>query len=77
MSIMDYYDLVLGLIPGSFVAGIGALSIFGIDMTTAIPAAAALSVGIIGHALFVRAPDHGVDAPHDEPPRSPPLQPAD
>ena len=77
MSIMDYYDLVLGLIPGSFLAGVAALSVFGIGMTTAIPTAAALSLGIIGHALFVRAPKHGFDAAHDEPPRTPPLQSAD
>lgn len=53
---MNYYDLVLGSIPGSFLGVTGGLSVIGIDLTTAVPLAALLAMAVIGHALFVRAP---------------------
>lgn len=53
---MDYYDLVLGSIPGSFLGVTGTLSVFGIGWTTAIAIAALLALAVIGHALFVRSP---------------------
>lgn len=59
---MEYYDLVLGSIPGSFLGVTGGLSLFGIDPSIAIPLAALIGVGVILHALFVRAP---VSSPPD------------
>lgn len=53
---MNYYDLVLGSIPGSFLGVTGGLSVIGIDLSIAVPIAALLAMAVIGHALFVRAP---------------------
>ena len=58
---MDYYDLVLGSIPASLLGGTGLLNVIGIDLTMAIPLAASFALGVILHALFVRAPKHGGD----------------
>ncbi|WP_018258205.1 hypothetical protein [Halomicrobium katesii] len=55
-----YYDLVLGLIPVALAGISGTLVIGGIPLTTAIPMASVVAVGLIGHAMFVRAP---VDSP--------------
>jgi len=53
---MNYYDLVLGLIP-VVLGGVGALLVaLGVALTTAVALASALSAGLIGHAMFVRAP---------------------
>jgi len=56
-----YYDLVLGLIPLAL-AGITAVltGVASLELTTAIPLASIVAVGLIGHAMFVRAP---VDQP--------------
>lgn len=51
-----YYDLVLGLIPLALVGISAALVLAGMDLTTAVPLGAVVSVGLIGHAMFVRAP---------------------
>lgn len=51
-----YYDAVLGLIPLVLAGVSGALLVFGIDMTTAVPIAALPVVGLMGHAMFVNAP---------------------
>lgn len=51
-----YYDLVLGLIPLALVGITGVLTLVGIDFTTAVPLGATVSVALIGHAMFVRAP---------------------
>ena len=51
-----YYDLVLGLIPLAL-AGISfALLSAGMALTTAVPLAGLVSIGLIGHAMFVRTP---------------------
>jgi hypothetical protein len=55
-----YYDLVLGLIPLALAGISGALVFSGVPLTTAIPMASVVAVGLIGHAMFVRAP---VDSP--------------
>jgi hypothetical protein len=53
---MNYYDLVLGLIPVVF-AGVGALLVtVGVALTASVALASVLSAGLIGHAVFVRAP---------------------
>lgn len=78
---MDYYDLVLGSIPVSLVGGTGFLGIVGIDLWTAVPIAALISLGVILHALFVRAPQPQPAVPTPEmnrpAPSSPASQPAD
>ncbi|WP_256300485.1 hypothetical protein [Haloarchaeobius salinus] len=52
-----YYDIVLGLIPVSFIGGTAALTtVADMALSTAIPVAAVLSVLLIGHAMFVNAP---------------------
>ena len=51
-----YYDLVLGLIPLALVGITGVLTLAGFSITTAVPMAATVSVGLIGHAMFVRSP---------------------
>ncbi|WP_436925807.1 hypothetical protein [Halosimplex amylolyticum] len=51
-----YYDLVLGLIPLAL-GGIAALlTVFGFALTTAVPLASVVAVGLIGHAMFVNGP---------------------
>ncbi|WP_123536400.1 hypothetical protein [Halosimplex salinum] len=51
-----YYDLVLGLIPLAL-GGIAALlAAFGFALTTAVPVASVVAVGLIGHAMFVNGP---------------------
>lgn len=71
-----YYDAVLGLIPLVLAGVSGALLVFGIDTTTAVPLAALPVVGLMGHAMFVNAPTDaaGADAGGTE---STGFQPAD
>ena len=53
---MDYYDLVLGLIPLS-VAGIAVLLVgIGIELFVAVSAGSLFAAFLIGHAMFVRTP---------------------
>lgn len=63
---MDYYDLVLGTIPASFLGVGGGLAVFGIDLSTAAPIAALLAIAVIGHALFVRSPVRRSPKPAEE-----------
>lgn len=51
-----YYDVVLGLIPLALTGITGALAVAGLELTTAVPVASLVAVGLIGHAMFVRAP---------------------
>jgi hypothetical protein len=57
----EYYDAVLGLIPAALVGITAALTIAGFDLTTAVPLGALVSVGVIGHAMFVNAPTDSVE----------------
>jgi hypothetical protein len=59
---MGYYDLVLGLIPASFVGVTGVLHGAGFELTSAVPLAALVAVALVGHALFVRAPVASTDS---------------
>ncbi|WP_336344461.1 hypothetical protein [Halalkalicoccus ordinarius] len=52
----SYYDIILGLIPLVLFAGAGTLTLLGVQPTVAVPTAALVSVGLIGHALFVNGP---------------------
>lgn len=67
-----YYDLVLGLIPLALATITAALSFAGVALTTAVPLASLVAVGLIGHAMFVRAP---VDVPTSTPDTT--FEPAD
>lgn len=51
-----YYDLVLGLIPLALGGIAAALLALGFSLTIAVPLAAVVSVGLIGHAMFVNGP---------------------
>lgn len=51
-----YYDIVLGLIPLALAGIAGALVVAGFSLTTAVPLASMVSVALIGHAMFIRAP---------------------
>lgn len=55
-----YYDVVLGLIPVSFVGIAGLLLAVGLTTTAAVSVASLVGVGLVSHAMFVNAP---VDAP--------------
>lgn len=68
-----YYDIVLGLIPLAMAGITGSLMAVGVSLTVAIPLASVVAVGLIGHAMFVRAP---VDPkPPAEPATSEPSEP--
>ncbi|PSP99863.1 hypothetical protein BRC94_06415 [Halobacteriales archaeon QS_5_70_17] len=51
-----YYDIVLGLIPLALAGISGALILAGVAPWVAVPAAATVAVGLVGHAMFVRSP---------------------
>jgi len=53
---LDYYDLVLGLVPATLVSVTGLLSAFGTDLYAAVPVAAGLAALVVVHALFVNGP---------------------
>ena len=53
---MNYYDLVLGLIPFGLASIASALFVFGVALTAAVAIASVFAAGLIGHAMFVRAP---------------------
>lgn len=51
-----YYDVVLGLIPVSFVGVSAALLAVGFALTTAVSLASVAGVALMGHAMFVNGP---------------------
>ena len=51
-----YYDLILGLIPVSFLGTTGLLHVAGINLMSALPVAGLIAVALVGHALFVNGP---------------------
>jgi hypothetical protein len=60
----EYYDIVLGVIPVSLVGITGFLfGVAGLSLTVAVPLGAVVSVGIIGHAMFVKGPVDAVRNP--------------
>lgn len=63
----SYYDFVLALIPLSLLGVSGALTGVGLDLSLAVPLGATVAAGLIGHAMFVRAPIETRDAPSGEP----------
>ncbi|MFB6174003.1 MAG: hypothetical protein ABEI39_05110 [Halobacteriales archaeon] len=53
---VGYYDVILGLIPVTLLGLTGALHGGGLDVSVAVPLAAAAAAGLVGHAMFVKAP---------------------
>ncbi|MFC7045927.1 hypothetical protein ACFQH6_11350 [Halobacteriaceae archaeon GCM10025711] len=51
-----YYDLILGLIPLALFGITGTLHFGGFALTSAVPIAGFVAVGLVGHALFVNGP---------------------
>lgn len=60
---VSYYDLVLAFIPVSLLGITGLLAGIGLDLTLAVPFGAAVAAGLIGHAMFVRAPTEETGRP--------------
>ncbi|ERG96867.1 hypothetical protein [Haloquadratum walsbyi] len=52
----EYYDYVLGLIPLALFGLSGGLIEFGLTLPQAVPLAAGVAAGIVGHALFINGP---------------------
>ncbi|MFB6185289.1 MAG: hypothetical protein ABEI06_08275 [Halobacteriaceae archaeon] len=55
---VEYYDVILGLIPVLVTSLIGATMIIGAPLSNAILLSGIMSVLLIGHALFVNSPVH-------------------
>ena len=53
---MNYYDFILAFVPLTLFGLTGALTVGGLALTLAIPVAASVAAGLIGHAMFVNAP---------------------
>ena len=56
IDMAGYYDLVLGLIPLVLVGLSGGLALAGFEWSVALVTGSLLAVGLVGHAMFVRAP---------------------
>jgi len=68
---VEYYDYVLGLVPVTLVGITALLHAIGVATLVAVPAGAAVSSLVVGHALFVNGPtDRPVGRPDDTPTRS-------
>ena len=52
----EYYDYVLGLIPAVMLGVVVSLTVVGLPSRVTVPAGAAASMLLVGHALFVNAP---------------------
>ena len=53
---VGYYDYVLAVIPVTLLGLGGALFAAGVSMVFAVVVASGVTLGVIGHAMFVRAP---------------------
>lgn len=51
-----YYDIVLGLIPLSLAGLTALLFVAGMSLSVSIPLASVVTLALMGHAMFVRAP---------------------
>ncbi|MFB6113834.1 MAG: hypothetical protein ABEJ58_06995 [Halodesulfurarchaeum sp.] len=52
----SYYDVVLALIPVALFGLGGGLQFAGLAQTTAVSVGGLVSVGLVGHAMFVNGP---------------------
>lgn len=64
---VGYYDIVLGAVPLALFGVTGGLYGIGVELTLAVPLAAALAAAVIGHGLFVNAPIDTAQEPGPEP----------
>lgn len=55
----NYYDFVLGFIPLVLLGVGGGLHVAGLTLTTALTIGGIVAIGLVVHALFVRAPVDG------------------
>lgn len=53
---IDYYDLVLVLIPVSLIGIAGTLSILGYPSEVGTLSGAFVAAGLMGHAMFIKSP---------------------
>lgn len=60
---MNYYDLILGMIPLALLGLTALLTTAGFTLTSSVLVAGVISVGRIGHATFVRTPTDAPIAP--------------
>ncbi|MWV63953.1 hypothetical protein GRS48_03815 [Halorubrum sp. JWXQ-INN 858] len=51
-----YYDYVLGLIPAALIGITALLNLVGLSLLIALPVGAAVAIGLMGHAMFVKGP---------------------
>ncbi len=51
----EYHDLVLLFIPLTLFGVSGPLALGGVTLSIAVPVGATIAIGIMAHALFVRA----------------------
>ena len=51
-----YYDYVLGLIPAALIGITAVLTLVGLSSLMALLVGASIALGLMGHAMFVRAP---------------------
>ena len=59
---MNYYDLILVLIPLALLGLTAVFTAVGFGLTSAVPLAGIVSVGMIGHAMFVKTPTNAPSA---------------
>lgn len=52
----EYYDIILGLIPVAVFGLGGGLQVMGISQSTAVTIGGVVAVGMVLHAMFVKAP---------------------
>ena len=53
---LEYYDLVLGLIPLALFGVGGGLHVVGVSLNSAIIVGSLMAASLIAHAMFVRGP---------------------
>jgi hypothetical protein len=73
----QYYDLLLGLIPLALGGITAALTAVGMSLTAAVPLAALVAVGLIGHGMFVRSPGASTPSQPAPQPETPSFNSAD
>lgn len=56
---MGYYDYVLGTIPLALLGVPFVLNLLGVPFVAAVPVGGAVSMALVGHAMFVRGPGAG------------------
>ncbi|MFA9517861.1 hypothetical protein ACERIT_11700 [Halopenitus sp. H-Gu1] len=62
-----YYDYVLGLIPAALIGVTAALMSVGLPLVSAVPIGATVTIGLMGHAMFVNSPADGTPVRSDTP----------